>query len=88
MLKELVVLAFGIFVVFSEKQPPNMKMRKFYKTATMSITTVDQRLSGTRSRPPQQVLKKNMPQIHRNPKLTCSDWPFSPCTNSALARTV
>ena len=68
MLKELVVLAFGIFVVFSEKQPPNMKMRKFYKTATMSITTVDQRLSGTRSRPPQQVLKKKIASDPPKPK--------------------
>ena len=53
--KEFVVIGFGTFFVFSEKQAPDRKMRIFYKTVAKPAAAFNKRLSSTSSSPSQQV---------------------------------
>eukprot|EP00904_Undaria_pinnatifida_P011273 jgi/Undpi1/7276/HiC_scaffold_22.g09749.m1 len=47
---QFVVIGFGIFFVFSEKQAPDRKMRNFYKTVAKPAVTINKRLSSISSR--------------------------------------
>lgn len=47
---EFVVIAFGLFFVFSEKQPPDKKMRNFRKTVVKPASIVTRRFSSISSR--------------------------------------
>ena len=47
---EFVVIGFGMFFVFSEKQAPDKKMRNFRKTVTKPASVVTKRMSSTNSR--------------------------------------
>ena len=49
MFAEFVVIGFGMFFVFSEKQAPDKKMRNFRKTVTKPASVV-KRMSSTNSR--------------------------------------
>ena len=46
---EFVVIAFGLFFVFSEKQPPGKKMRNFKKTVVKPASIVTRRFSSVSS---------------------------------------
>eukprot|EP00904_Undaria_pinnatifida_P011278 jgi/Undpi1/7280/HiC_scaffold_22.g09753.m1 len=43
---QFVVMAFGVFFIFSEKQPPDKKMRNFHDTVMTPATTINRRLSS------------------------------------------
>ena len=47
---EFVVIGFGLFFVFSEKQLPDKKMRNFRKTVVKPASIVNKRLSSVSSR--------------------------------------
>lgn len=51
-LAEFVVIGFGLFFVFSEKQPPDKKIRNFKKTVAKPASLVTRRLSSASSRDP------------------------------------
>ena len=63
---EFVVLGFGLFVVYAEKQRPDMKMRNMKKTMLKPASVVTQRLSIASSKSSDQVCGGFTKGYHNN----------------------